>query len=163
MDRPALMAIVVAFLVVLLVLMYLGWRARRKRQRDVATPAAVPVDRGAAIGEFAGKYVATTESGKPLERIAVHGLGFRGTVSLAVTEKGIAARIAGGDEFWIPANDLRGLSRATWTIDRVVEPDGLQVVEWALGDRTVDTYLRFDEPQAFETAVGRLTAERNTP
>lgn len=157
------MAIVVVFLVLLLALMYVGWRARRKRQSDVAKPADVPAERGAAIGDFAGKYVATTESGKPLERIAVHGLGFRGPVSVGVTESGLAARIAGGDEFWIPAHDVRGLTRATWAIDRVVEPDGLQVVAWALGDRVVDSYFRLDEPQAFEAAVGRLTAERETP
>jgi hypothetical protein len=160
MDRPLLMAIVLGILVVLLALMYLGWRARRKRQGGVASPAAVPSAPGATIGEFAGKYVATTEHGKPLERIAVHGLGFRGEATVTVTESGLVVRIEGADEFWIAAADVHSVTRATWTIDRVVERDGLHLVEWALGDALVDSYFRMLDPKAFEAAAGRF--ERTT-
>jgi hypothetical protein len=153
------MAIVIAFLVLLLVLMYLGWRARRKRQSGVAAPVSAPAELGRVLGSFGGKYVATTTSGVPLDRIAVHGLGFRGNVAVDVTATGLLVTFPDHD-LWIPRADLRELRQATWTIDRVVEPGGLELVEWTLGDRPVDSYFRMEQPAAFEKAVGELTARK---
>jgi hypothetical protein len=160
MTRPELMAIVIAFLVLLLVLMLLGWRARQRRQADVASPATAPADLGARLGTFAGKYVATTSAGDPLDRIAVHGLGFRGNTSVTVAEKGVLVHIDGSDDKWIPAADLRAHRKATWTIDRVVEQDGLELVEWTLGDRVVDSYFRFDDWMDFEFALDKLIVKK---
>lgn len=168
MDRSVLMAIVVVFMLFLLGLMFWAWRGRKRRQASVAQPQTPPADRGDLLGTFAGKYVATTAQGAPLERIAVHGLGFRGFATVSVFGEGILVQIAGTPEFWIPAAGLTDIRRATWTIDRVVEQDGLQLLEWKLGEQTVDTYLRMDSPAAFETAAHTLipapaaTTERHT-
>ena len=156
MDRPQLMAIVIAILVILLILMYTGWRARKRRQGDVAAPLAAPADLGAAIGTFDGKYVATTAAGKPLERIAVHGLGFRSDASLTLTDTGVLVQRPGSDDVWIPRGDVLDRRTATWTIDRVVEHDGLELLEWNLGGTPVDSYFRLAEPTAFETAFATL-------
>jgi len=156
MDRPQLMAIVIALMVVLLVLMYLGWRARRRRQSGIAAPAVAPTERGAEIGSFEGKYVATTASGDPYDRVAVHGLGFRASASVSVAEKGILLELVGAPDVWIPRGDVRGIRTATWTIDRVVEQEGLDLVEWMLGDKQVDSYFRMEEPARFENAVHDL-------
>jgi len=160
-DRGVLMAIVVAFMLVLLALLVVGWRARRRRQAGLATPESVPSDPGSFIGDFVGKYVATTAAGDPFDRIAVHGLGFRGGVTITVTVAGLVVRISGEDGIWIPREALRDIRRATWTIDRVVERDGMHLVEWALGDRVLDSYFRMDEPTAFGTAVDSII-ERQT-
>lgn len=156
MDRPALMAIVVVFMLLLLGLMFWGWRGRQRRQGAVAKPQTPPTKRGELLGSFEGKYVATTAQGSPLDRIAVHGLGFRGFATVSIYGGGILLQIAGTPEFWIPAADLSDVRRATWTIDRVVEQDGLHLLEWTLGDRVVDSYLRMDIPAAFETAARTL-------
>lgn len=156
MDRPQLMAIVIAILVLLLVLMYLGWRARQRRQNHLPAPLAAPADLGTALGDFDGKYVATTAAGKPLERIAVHGLGFRGTASLTLTDAGVLVRRRGEGDVWIPRADLLDRRTATWTIDRVVERDGLELLEWNLGGTTVDSYFRLADPLAFERAFEQL-------
>lgn len=156
MDRPLLMAIVIAFLFVLLALMALGWRARQRRQKDVAAPASPPAELGAALGSFDGRYVATTASGAQLDRIAVHGLGFRSLVTVTVTTSGLLVQRPGNNDFWIAKSDLRDVRRATWTIDRVVEEGGLELVEWSLGDRVVDSYFRMAEPAAFDAAVHQL-------
>ena len=156
MDRPELMAIVIAFLLLLLALMVVGWQARKRRQSGVAKPAAPPEERGAVLGTFDGKYVATTAVGNKLDRIAVHGLGFRGFAAVEVTESGVLVQIDGADDFWIPRADLRAHSKATWTIDRVVEQDGLELLEWSLGDRLVESYFRFDDWMDFEFAVDSL-------
>lgn len=154
-----LMAIVVIVMVLLLGLLVLGWRARTRRQAGIPKPAPVPADLGPAIATLEGKYVATTASGDRLDRIAVHGLGFRGTAFVVVAEAGLLVQLPGKD-LWIPRDDVLGLSRATWTIDRVVEPDGLQVVQWRLAEHRLESAFRMNEPRAFENAVHRLL-ERN--
>ena len=162
MNRPELMAITVAFLALLLLLMFLGWRARQRRQKNVAVPLTPPADLGAPLGTFDGKYVATTASGNPLDRIAVHGLGFRSSVSLTVTDTGLLVQRPGSDDVWIPRADVLDRRSATWTIDRVVEPGGLDLVEWKLGDATVDSYFRMIDPDAFEKAIDQLLPKKAT-
>ena len=163
MDRSVLMAIVIVFLIAMLGLLVVGWRNRQKRQKGVASPIAVPADLGETLGTFDGKYVATTTAGDPYDRIAVHGLGFRGSASVAVSARGLLLQRSGERDTWIPVADLRGIRRATWTIDRVVEQDGLQLIEWTLGDQVVDSYFRMNEPDAFASAVAPLIAiERQT-
>lgn len=152
------MAIVIVFLIAMLGLLVVGWRNRQKRQKNVAAPVDVPAELGTAIGTFDGKYVATTAGADPYDRIAVHGLGFRGAASVTVSSGGLLVQRPGEADTWIPVTDLRGIRRATWTIDRVVEQDGLQLIEWNLGDRTVDSYFRMNEPDAFASAVAPLIA-----
>ncbi|MDF1479815.1 hypothetical protein PYV02_12060 [Leifsonia sp. H3M29-4] len=159
MDRSVLMGLVVLFMLALLGLMAWGWYGRRKRQRDVAAPVPVPVEIGAVLARLEGKYVATTEAGDRLDRLAVHGLGFRGDATLTVAEGGVLVGLSERD-VWIPLADLRGIHRATWTIDRVVETDGLEVLDWTLGERPVESAFRMQQPKALETAVAQLLERR---
>lgn len=155
MDRSLLMALVVLFMVGLLALMAWGWYGRRKRQSDVIAPAAGPDDTGSVIAQLSGKYVATTASGDRLDRLAVHGLGFRGNATVTVTDTGVLVALPERD-VWIPRADVRGTHRATWTIDRVVETDGLDVLDWTLGERQVESAFRMPQPKALEAAVAQL-------
>lgn len=163
MDRGVLLAIVIAIGVLLLALMLLGWRARLRRQRDVAAPHPVPDATGAVLGEFRGSYVATVIAGTRYERIAVHGLGFRGPVRLTVAEDGIAVAITGAPEFWIPHEQLHDHRRTSATIDRAVEHEGLQLLEWSLGELRVESTFRLPDPRGFESALAQQRAERTTP
>jgi hypothetical protein len=158
MDKSVSIVIVLGVLAALLGLMAIGWRARKVRQRDVSAPLAVPTDVGSTLTISTGKYVATTVSGDPLNRIAVHGLGFRGAATVVVASSGLVVTITGRDDFWIPASDVRDIRRATWTIDRVVEPDGLTLIEWMLGAQSVGSYFRLDDPAAFEQAARTLSS-----
>lgn len=160
MDRPQLMAIVIAILALLLLLMYTGWRARKRRQKDVATPLAAPVELGSPLGTFDGKYVATTVAGKPLERIAVHGLGFRSDATLTLTDRGTLVRRPGNDDLWIPREDVLDRRTATWAIDRVVEKGGLELIEWQLGGTSVESYFRLAAPLEFELAFEQLLPKK---
>jgi hypothetical protein len=158
------MAIVIVFGALLLALMIAGWRTRRARQQDYAAPPVISEDLGDLVGEFAGKYVATCRGGEPLERIVSHGLGFRGKATISITALGILVDRVGERALWIPFTAMRDVRRATWTIDRVVETDGLHLIEWTLGDRVVDTTLRVDEPTAFDAALTTAgIPERQTP
>ena len=84
MDRTVLLGIVLAFAVVLVALMALGWRNRKRRQSDIPKPPSRPVDPGAEVGSFVGQYVSTTSADDPLDRVCVHGLGFRGAATVDV-------------------------------------------------------------------------------
>ena len=157
-------AVVIVILALAFTGMALGWRARRRRQAGLATPATPPAE----IGDVALRedlfYVATTPADAPLERITVHGLGFRGRAAIIVAAAGIRLDIAGEAPAFIPAADLRGVGRATWTIDRAVGGAGLVFVRWLLGDAEVDSYLRPGEPAALVAAIEDLIpADPKTP
>ncbi len=153
--REILLVVTILIGLALLVLLVVGWRRRVARQRGLATPNPAPV-LAAGAARLRGKYVATTTAGDPYDRIAVAGLGFRGDAVASVHREGVLVERAGEVDLWIPREDLVGVDRATWTIDRVVEGDGLHLVRWRLGDQEVDTYLRLDAPIAFDTALAEL-------
>ena len=156
MDRPALMAITVAFLAVLLLLMYLGWRSRQRRQSALASPRQVPDDTGVELLRAEVFYVATTVADEPLNRIAVRGLGYRARATVTLAERGVVLEIPGQDAIFIPVEDIRAVERASWTIDRVVEEGGMVRIRWTLGSAVLgsavldsavlDSYLRVIDP-----------------
>ncbi len=133
-----------------------GWRRRAARQTEFTPPAPVPDDIGETVIAVDALYVATTRAGDPYDRIAAAGLGFRARASVTVTRRGLVLGLAGSPVRWIPAAELRGADRATWTIDRVVEPDGLVLLAWTLAGHPVDSYLRAELPDELVTAVRSL-------
>lgn len=160
MGRPALMAIVLVFLAILLLLMVLGWRARKRRQASIAYPDAPPASLGDSFGVFDALYVASTIANEPLNRIAVRGLGFRSRATITVASAGVVLALRGEDEAFIPVASLREITRATWTIDRVVEEGGLVLVAWTLGSGEaavgVDSYFRLTESDKLLDALNEI-------
>ena len=139
MSYESFILLSAAIVAVLLVAGVLGWRSRRRRHRDLVAPQA-PTDFQAVL-DAPILYVATTVAGDPYDRVAVHGLGFRARGRIAVGPSGVVLDLP-GTAVLVPAGDLDGVERATWTIDRVVEPGGLLRIGWRLGERSLETYLR---------------------
>ena len=156
MSRENAAVIVIAVLVLLVALMALGWYLRRRSQRGIPTMESVPADLGAELATADGLYVSTTYAGRPLERVAVHGLGFRARAGVGVHAGGILLALPGSSDRWIPASVIRGVERATVTIDRVVEPGGLVKLAWTLGDTDVDSYFRVDDQPALIAAISSI-------
>lgn len=163
MDRTASTTVVIAILLLALLGMLLGWRARRQRQSALPETAQVPADPGEPVFSTEALYAATTLAGEPLNRVAVRGLGFRGRATVTVTPAGVILGIAGTPEVFIAVDAIRSVERATWTIDRVVERGGLVLIAWTLGETDVDSYFRISEPadpMPLITAIsGILTTE----
>jgi hypothetical protein len=137
-----------------------GWKRRGKRQAGIARPTPAPADLGLESASRDLFYVATSRTGDPLDRIVVPGLAFRGRAVVSVHPEGVVLDIAGTQPILIERRNLREVGRATWTIDRVVEPDGLIQLGWRLGDLDVDTYLRdSDDPRILLSAIRELIPE----
>lgn len=156
MDRLTPTLIIVAFLALVFTLMLLGWRARRRRQADIARPETAPATLGVPTLVLEGWYVATTLADQPLERVAVHGLGFRARATAAVHPEGVVLAVRGQEPILIATDAIRGAGRATWAIDRVVETDGLVLIGWMLGDTPVDSYLRIPDAAGTSALVAAL-------
>ena len=133
-----------ALLLVLLLLwrqMFAGWRARARRQADVAAPAGLGA-RTPGPGAVEGTYVSTVEAGNALERIAVHGLGTRSAVAVEVGPDGVALFRQGARSFAVPRAALVGVGRGPGMVGKFVGREGLVVLRWKLGERVVDTGIR---------------------
>ena len=163
MDRLLPSLIIGAVILTVFALMALGWRARRRRQSGLARPVLAPASLGSASVSVDGLYVATTLADQPLERVAVHGLGFRASAHAAVHPEGLVIDVQGRQSFLIEPASLRGAGRATWAIDRVVERDGLVLIGWMLGDTPVDTYLRVPDPAAAAALLAAVQAMTPEP
>lgn len=153
-----------AFFVVLVGLVGLGMRRGWRRRQRAAAEIDVPFGEieGETTSAFDGLYVATTRHDAPLDRLALPHLGFRSRVRVTVTTSGIALDMPGAPTVFLAATRIEGAGRATWTIDRVVERDGLVLVAWRSDDDTVcDSYIRLqsDSPDALVRAIDDLKAQ----
>lgn len=139
-----------------------GWKRRQARYSGLATAIRRDVPKGPARLQISALYVATTEADNPLERVAAGVLGYRSRAKLEVHPEGLSVRIPGDAPFLIPKSPSLRAGLATWTIDRVVEPEGLVMIRWQLGATEVDSYFRIvdGDPRDFVAAVeeiGRVT------
>jgi len=159
-DRVLPTLVIVGIIALVFVGLVLGWRARQRRQAGLPVLAAPPATLGAATFTDDVFYVATTRADSPTDRIAVRGLGFRARAGVAVHGNGVVLSIAGQPDAFIPKSLVRGVGRATWTIDRVVGNDGLVFVRWTLGDTEVDTNLRAADPDALLAALSAIAPAR---
>lgn len=160
MDRTVPTVIVVVVVLGLLLLMARSWRKRSARDATLAAGYAFPAAASTAADpqdsttvEAPVFYVATTPRERPLERLAIRGLGFRARGVLAVRSDGVVIDLDGEQPVFVPTDAIETLTRASFAIDRGVETDGLVVLGWRLAEstpsasptpstRSVDSYFR---------------------
>lgn len=159
MDRVLIGAAILVVVAVLFLLLARGWRARQRAQADLGRPDSPPDDLGAATFTDDLLYVATTRADAPLDRITVAGLGFRARATVETAPSGVVLDLAGRGPVFIPKAAIRGVGRATWTIDRVVDTDGLIFLRWVLGTTEIDSYLRSTDPDRLVAALTPLAPE----
>ncbi|MFC5931460.1 hypothetical protein D6T64_06725 [Cryobacterium melibiosiphilum] len=147
MDRT-LPAIITGLVVIaLFALMWRSWRARKRRDSGLDAGYPAPATDSAPLVSVSCLYVATTPRDRPLERLAIPGLGFRARADIAVTDAGVWLSPRGETPVYIPAEAITLLGPATVAIDRVVEKDGLLRLGWHLvGSATpVNSYFRITD------------------
>lgn len=162
-GRLSAVLILAASFLVVVALLWLGWRAKSRAQAHL--PAPLPVDEAAFGAPEAAwddvHYVATTPFDAPLERLVGSGLGFRGRCRLELGRPGLKVALNGRDAFLIPISSIASIERGTATIDRAVERGGLTVVRWNLAahecrEELVDTSFRVVDAGERADLVRRL-------
>ena len=127
-------------------LMLKGWRGRQRRQGDLPAPSAAPQDPGQVIvGATHGLFVGTTTSGDWLDRIAVHHLSDRSAGWLTVTDRGVSVEREGLPDLFLAYDALLDAAPGDAVAGKVVGKDGLLLLTWRLGARTLESGFRADD------------------
>ena len=119
-------------------LMWRGWKKRQARQSDLLPLNEIPEGVFPGEGGFETVYVSTTSEGDWLDRIAVHGLGERSNAQVFVAKEGVLIDREPSPVF-IPADAIRGVRLASGMAGKYLRDEGLVVITWQHGDRTLDT------------------------
>ena len=160
MTRELAGLIMAAVAAVVLLAMFFAWRARLRRDSGLTAPIGVP-EHAEVTGRHEILYVSTTRHDQSLERVTVRPLAYRARGELVLTDRGIALSLDGSPTVFLASERLVAADRATVTIDRVVEPDGLIRLVWRVADGVlVDSYLRLSsaDPQLILPELQRLCA-----
>ncbi len=161
MSRTLFAVIVAAVVIIAFLAMWLGWRARARRDAGVLASAIAPV--GELIAEFSRVlYVSTTPVGEPLTRVAAPGLRYRGQAEIAVRRDGVTITVAGEDPTHLDSSQLRGSDSAGRRVGKAVERDGLGLLRWVstTDQRELESSFRFEskaEQQRFTEAIAAVT------
>ncbi|GAA2436986.1 hypothetical protein [Streptomyces macrosporus] len=134
-------------------LMREGWKWRAVLQSDLPDLPRTPADPGEPKLTMTGRYHGSTTAGQWLDRIVAHGLGARSRVELTLTERGVDVVRPGANDFFIPADRLRGARLDKGIAGKVLTEDGLLVITWEHGGRLLDSGFRSD--RAAEHAAWR--------
>lgn len=157
MTRELVGALAVGLVAVVVLLVYLSNRSVRRAQEQVIPK---PADSLSILHPHSAYYVSTVFADKALTRVWAHGLGGRGKAFIAISPEGISISRQGESGFLIPAKNLTGVSRASATIDKAVERDGLLVLLWTLGEDELATHLRIvnhDKRKVMESLITEAT------
>jgi len=156
--------VMLAVIVGIYLLMWRGWKKRQARQADVPALPQAPEGMAASGDGIEATYVSTTSEGDWLDRIAVHTLGERSVAEVFVAPAGVLIARDAADVF-IPAAAVRGVRLTTGMAGKYLREEGIVVITWQHGDRTLDTGLkpRFeteDLVRALESTLAVTATER---
>lgn len=153
MEREIIGASAIALVAVIASLIYLSNRSVRKAQESAMPEPSRPAAFDDGVAAY---YVSTVFADSPLKRVWAWGLGGRGKALVAVDSSGVSVERQGELGLFISRESLTGISRASATIDKGVEKDGLIALLWRLGDEELATHLRIvsrSQRQEFENAI----------
>lgn len=138
-------------------LMYLGWRARGRRQAGLDTPLSAPP--GGDVGKVvvlpaSVTYVSTVTAGNWLDRVVAHGLGVRSSAVLHAGASGLWFQRSGAPDLFVPAAEILAIRRERGIAGKYTLEEGVVVVRWRLGEVELDTGFR---PTVWAEAHGLVT------
>lgn len=140
----------------LMFLMYRGWKNRAKRQTEtIGALPQVPADPGKqVIAPSTGLYVGSTLAPSWQDRIAVGDLGYRATGTISRWARGILLERDGASAIWIPNESIRAIRTERGLAGKVMTKDGVLVIRWELPTGTeIDTGFRGDDKTVYPAWV----------
>ncbi|WP_022872854.1 hypothetical protein [Nesterenkonia alba] len=150
-------------IVVFCLLLWIGWRGRKRRQQGIPEPADVPAQLIETEPQAAaeGMVIGTVKAEDYLDRVAVHELGLRTTGRIEVHDAGVAVFRAGARNVFIGTEDLSYVRTDRGVVGKFVERDGAIIFGWQLGTEEVETAFR--PRRAVEGRALLSAAEALTP
>ena len=166
MTRLVLVLACVAFLLLMLLGMWWGWRNRARRQSELPELPAVPADIGGELApRLEGVYVGSTFASSWQDRVVHGGLGLQANATATLHAAGVLIERDGAEPIFLPREAITGARLAPGLAGRVVGAGGLLVIGWRLGggahSADLDTGLRADDKSAYPQWV-RTINERTT-
>lgn len=162
-SRILLTLLVVGVIALSLWGMRRAWLAKSRQFRDLPQPAsAVPHGSVATTEPFEARFAGSTVSGQWLNRITVHALGTPRSVVAMVHDDGIVITDDADFTLWISRTAISTIHTGRGIAGDVVEPDGMVIVTWTLGEQLIDTGLRIsrhEEHDIFIQAARELMKE----
>lgn len=162
MDRVFIVIGFFVFWILMIALIFWGWRGRQNRQAAVVGDfPTVPDDLGGSIiGASTGLYVGSTLAPSWQDRIAVGDIGHRATAELSRHDKGILLERTGESTIWIPAASIRAVRTERGLAGKVMTKDGLLVIRWQLPTGTeIDTGFRADDKTIYPVWTTSFTGK----
>ncbi|MFI1257813.1 hypothetical protein ACH4U6_29065 [Streptomyces netropsis] len=142
-------------------LMREGWKWRATLQGDLPELPTAPAEPGTPSLTMTGRYHGSTTAGQWLDRVVAHGLGTRSRVELTLTDQGLGVVRPGAQDFFVPADRLRGARLDKGIAGKVLAEGGLLVITWEHGGKQLDSGFRSDraaEHAAWVEAIASLQA-----
>ena len=149
MEREIIGASAIALVAVIASLIYLSNRSVRKAQESALPEPSRPTQLTDGIAAF---YVSTVFADSPLKRVWAWGLGGRGKALVTVEHDGVSIERQGELGLFLSRDVLTGVSRASATIDKGVEKDGLIAIGLPFaggGNRIQHSAIEDDDPVLF--------------
>jgi hypothetical protein len=162
MTRWELVAGFLVLFVLALLGMWLGWRHRGQRQRELLELPElppVPAELGAELApELTGLYVGSTLATRWQDRIVAGSLGLRAESVARLTEAGALIERHGSPPVFIPGGQLIDARLEPALAGKVVGRGGLLVLRWRHGEQDLDTGIRADDRTRYPEWIAAIDA-----
>ncbi len=163
LDRVLLTLATFAFAGGCYLLMLRGWRSRQRLQADLPAPPAPPaVAAPLVLPPTPGVFVGTTSASDWLDRIAVHALSDRSTARLTVATDGVHISREALPELYVPYAAVEHVGLGDALAGKVMGRDGLVLLTWRLGERSVVSGFRADDHAAHARLVDAVSVQLST-
>lgn len=161
MNQREIVALVVFLLFVTLVTITVRSVRQRGKQEALLLPTASSISTNAPLLQARCQYVSTVLASEPLRRFGGKQLLFRGAAELFIFDDFVLIERDGETALQILRKDLVEVGRASASIDRAVERDGLLSLTWLAKSTLVTTNLRLaasDDTIQFQDKISSLIA-----
>lgn len=135
-----------------------SWAKKARQFAHLPAPIAqAPEGTQWVAGPVEARFGGTTTTGQWLNRVVTHNLGTPRGVTVAVSPDGLWLTDDTDFNLWIPTQDIVSVRTGRGIAGDVVEPDGMIIVSWTLGDTTLDSGIRVTRNADHEQVLGELT------
>ena len=134
-----------------------SWARKARQFAHLPAPQTqAPADVIWTAGPVEARFGGTTTTRQWLNRVVTHNLGTPRGVQVSVSPQGLWLTDDTDFNLWLPVQDIVAVRTGRGIAGDVVEPDGMIIVSWTLGDTTLDSGIRVSRHADHELVLGEL-------